>query len=149
MAYTSAAFHITQGLFKAVFFLVLYSGNHNVAAGKVSESGYVAAAAEINDGFAHVHPALYRTKSFRHDGNFFERISNDSHRSLCDIFVLCGQEVMKPLQVCDGLYRILYRWHTGGGNSLSVPHDSSQAMTSSWLACKPVSSKCLIDASQL
>ena len=50
MAYTSAAFHITQGLFKVVFFLVLYSGNHNIAAGKVSESGYVAAAAEINHG---------------------------------------------------------------------------------------------------
>ena len=137
------------GLVEVVFFLVFDSGNQNVSIGKVSESGYVAAAAKINDGFTQVNPAFYRAKSFRHDGNFFECITNDSNGSLGDIFVLCGQEVMKPLQVCDGLNRILYGWHTGGGSSFSDPHESSQAMTSSWVACKPVSSKCLIAASQL
>jgi hypothetical protein len=96
----------------------------------VSESGYVAAAAKINDGFTQVNPAFHRAESFRHDGNFCERITNDSNRSLSDIFVLCGQKVMKPLQVCDGLCRVLYGWHTGGANSLSFPHESNQAMTS-------------------
>ena len=140
---------IAQRLCEVVFFLVLDSGNHNVTIGQVSEPGNVAAAAEINDGFAHVYLALYRAKSFWHDSNFLECITNDSNGSLCDIFVLCGQKVMKPLQVCDGLCRVLYGWHTGGGSSLSDPHESNQAMTSSWVACKPVSSKCLIAASQL
>lgn len=45
--------------------------------------------------------------------------------------------------------RLLYGWHRGVGNSLSVPHESTHAMTSSGVACKPVSSKCLMAASQL
>ena len=91
--------YLKNGLVEVVFFLVFDSGNQDVAFGQVSESGYVSAAAKINDGFAQVNPAFYRAESFRHDSNFCERIANDSNGSLCDIFVLCGQKVMKPLQV--------------------------------------------------
>lgn len=37
----------------------------------------------------------------------------------------------------------------GVGDSLSAPHESIQAMTSSWVACSPVSSKCFRATSQL
>ena len=91
--------YLKNGLVEVVFFLVFDSGNQDVAFGQVSESGYVSAAAKINDGFAQVNPSLFGAESFWCNCNFFERITNDSNGSLCDIFVLCGQKVMKPLQV--------------------------------------------------
>jgi recombinational DNA repair protein RecR len=65
----------------------------------VSETGYIAAAAKIYDGFTQVNPSLYGAESFRHDCNLCERITNDDDCSLCYHFVLYGQKVMKPLQV--------------------------------------------------
>ena len=82
--------YLKIGLVEVIFFLVLDSGNQDVAVGQVSESGYVAAAAEIYDGFALVHLALHGAESFWHECNFVKRITHNQDGSLGNIFVLCG-----------------------------------------------------------
>jgi len=92
-----------QDLLESVLFLVFDSGNRDVPVGEVTESCDVAAIPKMNDGFAVVHLPLYGAESFRHDGNLLKRITNNRNSPLRNIFVLRGEEVIKPLEVCNGL----------------------------------------------
>ncbi len=100
---------------------MLDTGDDDVAARQMAEPGNVAAAAEVDDGFALIHLSFDRAKALWHEGDFLQRIADHGDSAFGDLLVLAREKIVQSLQIINGLGRILYSRHvTGDIQALAV-----------------------------